>query len=98
LGIFFGLVLGKPVGIFFAAVLSKKLNIAELPQEISKSMLWGAGMLGGIGFTMAIFVTNLAFENKELIELGKITILIASATASVGGYLILASSKKSKNK
>lgn len=98
LGIFFGLVLGKPVGIFFAAVLSKKLNIAELPKEISKSMLWGAGMLGGIGFTMAIFVTNLAFENKELIELGKITILIASATASVGGYLMLAASKKSKNK
>lgn len=96
LGIFFGLVLGKPIGIFLAALLSQKLKIADIPARINKPMLWGAGMLGGIGFTMAIFVTNLAFDGKELIQLGKISILFASTVAAVGGYFVISrfSSKK----
>lgn len=97
LGIFFGLVLGKPIGIFFAALLSKKLKIADIPSKINLPMLWGAGMLGGIGFTMAIFVTNLAFDGKELIELGKISILLASTIAATAGYFIISKFSASKN-
>lgn len=94
LGIFFGLVLGKPIGIFLASVAGSKMGWTYLPQNISLKMLWGAGMLGGIGFTMSIFVTNLAFSNPSFIELGKISVLIASVTAAVSGYFFL--SKVSK--
>lgn len=89
LGIFLGLALGKPLGIFLVAILSEKIGLVHISKNISKPMLWGAGMLGGIGFTMAMFVTNLAFDNKELIEIGKISILIASAAAASGGYFVL---------
>jgi NhaA family Na+:H+ antiporter len=57
-------------------------------------MLWGAGMLGGIGFTMAIFVTNLAFDQAFFIELGKVSILLASTIAAVGGYFVLSTFSK----
>lgn len=99
LGIFFGLVLGKPIGIFLAALLGEKLKLVHIAHNVSKPMIWGAGMLGGIGFTMAIFVTNLAFESTELIELGKLTILIASSVAAAGGYWVLSIfTKKHKGK
>jgi NhaA family Na+:H+ antiporter len=94
LGIMLGLVLGKPIGIFTAALLSQKLKIAEIAHTINKPMLWGAGMLGGIGFTMAIFVTNLAFDQAFFIELGKVSILLASTIAAVGGYFVLSTFSK----
>jgi NhaA family Na+:H+ antiporter len=94
LGIMLGLVLGKPIGIFTAALLSHKLKIAEIAHTINKPMLWGAGMLGGIGFTMAIFVTNLAFDQAFFIELGKVSILLASTIAAVGGYFVLSTFSK----
>lgn len=94
LGIILGLVLGKPIGIFLAAIISDKLKIAEIPHTVNKSMLWGAGMLGGIGFTMAIFVSNLAFDNSFYIELAKVSILIASTIAAVGGYFVLSTFNK----
>lgn len=93
LGIFFGLFIGKPIGIFLAAVLSDRLKITKIPNDVSLKMIWGAGMLGGIGFTMAMFVTNLAFTNLQFIELGKISILIASTAAAVLGYLFLSQNK-----
>ena len=89
LGIFFGLVLGKPLGIVFASLIAVKLGIASLSQSINLRKLIGAGILGGIGFTMAIFVDNLAFTDPALIDLGKVSILIASTTCALVGYSLL---------
>lgn len=94
LGIFFGLVLGKPIGIFLAAWIADKLGWARIPNNVSLAMLWGAGMLAGIGFTMSIFITNLAFNDPHYIDLGKISILIASTVAAVGGYVFLRNASK----
>ncbi len=93
LGIFFGLTLGKPIGIVLFSFLAIRLGIARLSENISKTMLLGAAILGGIGFTMAIFVDNLAFANPKQIELGKISILLASACSALIGYSVLRFSK-----
>jgi NhaA family Na+:H+ antiporter len=93
LGIFFGLVLGKPLGIVLASLLAVKMKIASLSQNINLRKLIGAGILGGIGFTMAIFVDNLAFTDPNLIYLGKVSILIASTTCAVLGFSLLKYSK-----
>ena len=89
LGIFFGLVIGKPLGIVLLSLLAIKMGIASMSQSITTTKLIGAGILGGIGFTMAIFVDNLAFTNTAHIDLGKISILIASATCAIFGFLLL---------
>ncbi|MFZ9755863.1 MAG: Na+/H+ antiporter NhaA, partial [Bacteroidia bacterium] len=89
MGIFLGLVLGKPLGIVTFSLISVKLGYAHLSANISRRMLWGAGMLGGIGFTMAMFVTNLAFNDQALIDLGKLSVLVASTTAALLGYSLL---------
>ncbi len=94
LGIFFGLVLGKPLGIVLISLLAVKMGIASLSQSISLKKLIGAGILGGIGFTMAIFVDNLAFTQSEYIDLGKISILIASTTCALLGFAILKADSK----
>lgn len=93
LGVFFGLVIGKPLGIVLASLISVKVKIASLSQSINLKKLIGAGILGGIGFTMAIFVDNLAFTDQELIGLGKVSILIASTTCALVGYCLLAMQK-----
>jgi NhaA family Na+:H+ antiporter len=90
LGVFFGLVIGKPLGIVLASLISVKVKIASLSQSINLKKLIGAGILGGIGFTMAIFVDNLAFTDPELIGLGKVSILIASTICAVIGTTFLA--------
>ena len=89
LGIFAGLVLGKPLGIVSFSLISNKLGFASLSRSIGLKQLIGAGILGGIGFTMAIFVANLAYSNPELIDTSKIAILISSTSAACLGYLIL---------
>ncbi len=94
LGIAAGLILGKPIGIYLASVLSVKLKAAQLPTGVSFSHIWGAGMLGGIGFTMAIFVSNLAFTNAEQVELSKVAVLCGSVVAAVAGYLFLRAARK----
>ena len=98
LGIFFGLLIGKPVGIFLFSLLAIRLGIASLSSSINKTMIFGAGILGGIGFTMAMFVDNLAFTNTQQIDLGKISILIASTTAAVLGFLLLHLAAKAKHR
>jgi NhaA family Na+:H+ antiporter len=89
LGIAAGLVLGKPMGIYLASVLSVKMNVARLPTESSFKHILGAGLLGGIGFTMAIFVANLAFNDAASIELSKLAVLISSVIAAIVGYTFL---------
>jgi len=98
LGIFFGLLIGKPIGIFFFSLLAIRLGIASLSSSINKTMIFGAGILGGIGFTMAMFVDNLAFTDTQQIDLGKISILLASTTAAVLGFLLLQFAPKLKNR
>ena len=96
LGVFLGLVVGKPVGIFLFTFICEKLGIAARPQGVSWGHIFGAGMLGGIGFTMSIFVSNLAFESADSQDVAKISILLASSVAGVLGAAFLAL-QKSKN-
>jgi Na+:H+ antiporter, NhaA family len=97
LGILAGLLLGKPVGIFIFCWSAVKLKYCKLPQGIHWKLLLGAAMLGGIGFTMSIFISNLAFqENQVLIENSKIAVFIASFTAAFAGLLILFFSSRKK--
>ena len=90
LGIISGLILGKVLGIAGVAWIAIKLGIAKLPQGSNMSQLFGVAFLGGIGFTMSIFVADLAFiNNEELIFQAKIGILSASLVAGLFGYLWL---------
>ena len=101
MGIFFGLVLGKPLGITLLSFLAIKLGVAERPAGASWKMLFAVACLGGIGFTMSIFVDNLAFDAQthlDLINKGKISILIASATAAVLGSLLILMFNKKQSK
>jgi NhaA family Na+:H+ antiporter len=88
LGILGGLLIGKPLGIFGFSYLSNKLNIARISPNISLKNLLGASFLGGIGFTMSIFIANLAFSNIDYTNIGKISILFASSIAAISGYFI----------
>ena len=89
LGIFFGLLLGKPIGIIIFSYASVALGLASFGRGVRFVHILGAGTLAGIGFTMSIFITNLAFTNTEWIQVGKISILIASTVAAVVGVLML---------
>ncbi len=85
IGIFLGLVVGKPVGILLSCWLAIKLKLCTLPDEVNVSHLVGAGLLAGIGFTMSIFVSLLAFEDAALINNSQVVVLIASAFAAIIG-------------
>jgi NhaA family Na+:H+ antiporter len=89
IGIIAGLVLGKFVGIFFVSWLAVKTKLANLAPELNWGHLLGASVLGGIGFTMSIFITNLAFTDAAVVIASKMSILLASVTAAVLGLFIL---------
>ena len=90
LGILTGLVIGKPIGITMLAFTAVALGICRLPHDMTWRHVIGAGILGGIGFTMSIFIANLAFPgDTNLINASKIAILIASITAGAIGFLFL---------
>jgi Na+:H+ antiporter, NhaA family len=89
LGIVLGLVLGKPMGILSFSYLAVKLKLASIPEGINFKQMAGVGFLGGIGFTMSIFITILAFSEPSLIEQSKIAIMVASFIAGSIGYVIL---------
>lgn len=86
LGVFFGLVVGKPLGIMLMSFLVVKLKIASLPENVNWYHMLGASILGGVGFTMAIFVANLAFVDSAMIAGAKLGILSASLVAGVIGF------------
>lgn len=88
-GIAWGLVAGKPVGIFFFSLLAVKLGLCKLPSDIRWKDIAGAGLLGGIGFTMSIFISLLAFDNEWQINHSKLSILISSGIAGIAGYFWL---------
>ncbi len=89
LGIICGLVIGKQVGIFLFSYLTIKSGITELPKGVSWGQIWGVSLLGGIGFTMSIFISELAFTDPGLIGEAKVAIFIASILAGIFGFIVL---------
>ncbi|MGE3465768.1 MAG: Na+/H+ antiporter NhaA, partial [Pyrinomonadaceae bacterium] len=86
LGILFGLSLGKPIGILFFSIIAVKVGVCRLPLDLGWKHIFGAGLLAGIGFTMSIFITNLAFPGKpDLIDSSKMAIFIASLSSGILG-------------
>jgi NhaA family Na+:H+ antiporter len=95
-GIAVGLVIGKTLGIFLFSWLAIKIGFAEKPTGVNWNQLFGVGILGGIGFTMSIFVTLLAFDSPTLINNGKLAILFSSLIAGLIGFTWLRFSLKDK--
>ncbi len=90
LGIFFGLLLGKQIGITLFSWLAVKSGLADMPDDLGWRHIYGVSWLASIGFTMSIFVSTLAFAgDPELLEAAKTGILFASIFAGVGGYILL---------
>ena len=89
LGIALGLIIGKPLGILLFSYMAVLIGWCNLPEDVNWKQIFGAGILGGIGFTMSIFITLLAFDNQEIINNSKLMILIASLIAGLLGYFYL---------
>jgi Na+:H+ antiporter, NhaA family len=97
LGVFTGLFIGKPLGIVTASFLAIRSGFSQMAGELSWAHIVGAGFLGGIGFTMSIFITLLAFHDPVTIQATKISILLGSLSAGLIGYLILSRQKAVPN-
>jgi Na+:H+ antiporter, NhaA family len=89
LGIMFGLILGKAIGIFSFCMLAIQFGICALPKELKPKHIAGAGFLGGIGFTMSVFITILAFNDESIINNAKLVIIFSSFIAGLIGFIIL---------
>ncbi|MDQ3175728.1 MAG: Na+/H+ antiporter NhaA [Acidobacteriota bacterium] len=90
LGIISGLAIGKPIGITLVSFIAVSIGLCRLPLDLNWKHVFGAGLLGGIGFTMSIFITNLAFIGEaNIINASKMAILLASLTAGTIGFLWL---------
>jgi Na+:H+ antiporter, NhaA family len=87
-GIFFGLVAGKPIGILATTIAASKLNIADFPKGASKSLLAATGSTAGIGFTVAIFIAQLAFKDPQIQELAIISVIFASVVSALISVLL----------
>ncbi len=94
LGIMLGLLIGKPVGIFLFGMLSVLLGLSKMPLGVRKVHLLWTGLLAGIGFTMSIFITHLAFTDETLVISSKIAIILGSVLAGVLGFVALKLSLK----
>lgn len=90
-GIIAGLFVGKPLGIFIFTYTTVKLKLSELAQGVTLKHIAGAGMLGGVGFTMSIFISLLAFTSESVIDHAKVAVLLASLLSGVMGFLYLKS-------
>jgi len=82
-GIFFGLVVGKPLGVLSASLVAKRLNVAELPDGVNTSSLLATGSAAGIGFTVAIFIANLAFKDVQTQDIAVLAVIIASIVSAL---------------
>ena len=87
-GIFIGLVAGKPIGILATTIAAAKLNIAEFPKGANKSLLAATGSTAGIGFTVAIFISQLAFKDPQIQELAIISVIFASVVSALISVLM----------
>lgn len=93
-GIILGLALGKVLGISLFSFIGNKVGIASLPANLTWTHIIGSGFIAGIGFTMSLFITNLAFSDPNMIKIAKISILTASLLSGVVGIIVLLSSRK----
>ena len=82
-GIFFGLVIGKPLGVLLASLAAKRALIADLPEGASKSSLLATGSAAGIGFTVAIFIANLAFDDAQTQDIAVLAVIAASVVSAL---------------
>lgn len=89
LGIALGLIVGKPLGIFVLTFFAVKVGLCKLPNDLNWKSILGVGFLAGIGFTMSIFITLLAFDSETIINNAKFVILISSLVAGILGFLVL---------
>jgi NhaA family Na+:H+ antiporter len=89
LGVLFGLVAGKPLGIFLFAYLACRFIDARLPQGVRWSHIFGTALLGGIGFTMSLFISGLSFASAQFLEFSKLGIILASVISAILGLVIL---------
>lgn len=89
LGIFFGLMFGKPIGILVTSWICSRFGIASLPEGSSWMHIIGVGMLAGIGFTMSIFISILSFKNPLFVSEAKLSVLLTSVIAGTAGFLLL---------
>jgi NhaA family Na+:H+ antiporter len=96
LGIFAGLFAGKPLGIFLFSFLAVQAGLSQLPEAVSWRHILGVGFLGGIGFTMSIFITLLAFGSPTIVQSSKISILLSSLFSGCVGFLILKAAGRSR--
>ena len=99
MGVFFGLLIGKPLGIFLASWGAVRSGLAVMPEGATWRMLLAVACLGGIGFTMSLFVDSLAYTDVDLIDRGKIAILMGSTAAAILGsvLILLLSCKRRKS-
>jgi NhaA family Na+:H+ antiporter len=88
-GVLIGLFVGKPLGVFGLSWLAVKVRLAQLPSSVSWSQIAGVGVLAGIGFTVSLFISALAFDDGLQLDSAKTAILLASLVAGVAGYLLL---------
>ena len=95
-GVVLGLLVGKPVGVFGFAWLAHKMGIGVLPEGASWRHVFGAAWLSGIGFTMALFIANLAFQSETDLDAAKLGVLGASVIAGIVGFAILICTPKSE--
>jgi NhaA family Na+:H+ antiporter len=98
LGIFLGLIIGKPLGIWLFSFIAAGLGLCMIPADLKWRHIIGAGFLGGIGFTMSIFITILAYDQPALINSSKITVLIASLIAGIIGFFWLRGTLKTSRR
>ncbi len=96
LGVVLGLIVGKPIGIFGFTYIASRLKIIKKPDNINWSEILAVGFLGGIGFTMSIFITHLAFSDQSIIDAVKLGVFIASFVAGVLGVFMVLKSGKGK--
>ena len=87
-GIFFGLVLGKPIGILLTSLAAKKFRIGEMPEGAKNIDLVATGSAAGIGFTVAIFIANLAFDDAQTQDLAVFSVIVASVVSGLTSYVI----------
>jgi NhaA family Na+:H+ antiporter len=93
-----GLVLGNTIGIMLMAGIAIKLKLADLPENVNFKQLFGVSLLGGLGFTMSLFISNLAYLDEDLIAAAKMGVIIGSVVAGLLGYLMLNFTLKKEEK
>jgi len=98
LGVVFGLIVGKPLGIFGFTYLATKLKIIQKPDTLTWQEVFAVGLLGGIGFTMSIFITHLAFSDETIMDAVKLGVFVASFVSAIIGVLMIMRLDRRKQK